>query len=166
MLRNRTALGLFGAYLVHLTGSSPRGRPDLPTYLQGRYGRRGLATTYLPHTWSAALHPAKTALTAGVGGHSRASGHQAPSLESMELYIESSQAEFDSHLYNTHLYNTHQRQLDPFLRRWVPATTYLPRGRCGRPRRASTYLPGPEPVRWTTPSENNSNAVWCPCGNR
>ena len=27
-----------------------------------------------------------------------ASGHQAPSLESMELYIESSQAEFDSHL--------------------------------------------------------------------
>ena len=45
----------------------------------------------------------------------------------MQLYIESSQAEFDSHLYNTHLYNTHQRQLDPFLRRWVPATTYLPR---------------------------------------
>ena len=32
-----------------------------------------------------------------------ASGHQAPSLKSME----SSQAEFDSHLYNTHLYNTH-----------------------------------------------------------
>ena len=25
----------------------------------------------------------------------------------MQLYIESSQAEFDSHLYNTHLYNTH-----------------------------------------------------------
>jgi len=25
----------------------------------------------------------------------------------MELYIESSLAEFDSHLYNTHLYNTH-----------------------------------------------------------
>ena len=44
----------------------------------------------------------------------------------MELYIESSQAEFDSHQYNTHLYNTHQRQLDPFLRRWVPASRQLP----------------------------------------
>jgi len=43
-----------------------------------------------PHNWSAALHPAKTALTAGVGEHFRASG-PSPSLESMELVsIESS----------------------------------------------------------------------------
>ena len=61
------------------------------------------------------LHPAKTALIAGVGGHFRASGHQAPSLESMQLYIESSHAESDSHLFSTHLYNTRQPQLNPSL---------------------------------------------------
>ena len=33
----------------------------------------------------------------------------------MQMYIESSHAESDSHLFSTHLYNTRQPQLNPSL---------------------------------------------------
>ena len=86
-LRNRTALG--GAYLIHGTPEEAlfaKRTPRPTTYLQGRYGRRGLATTYLPAAWSAALH--HTIHHSPDGAHPasadifRASGHQAPSVES------------------------------------------------------------------------------------
>ena len=60
----------------------------------------------------------------------------------MELYIESSQAEFDSHLYNTHLYNTHLSDNSILSSaagsRQLP--TYLAGGAAGRGARLPTYL--------------------------
>ena len=70
----------------------------------------------------------------------------------MELCVESSQAEFDSHLYNTHGISDNSITIAAArtaAKARVPATIYLPRGGCGRPQRAVTYpgLSGAPPLR-------------------